>query len=452
MPRCHLAEHASVRSGSRLPVPGGLAGVVACLIGLSGQAKALQPESALVPVVEKSTDRSPDTAELPSIYELISTYRTQPFADRCEVLVRRTRLNQPVTERRATALVRCDARATLARLRLDLGDLTIGMDATQMVFVAAKDPKSFVSAARRESVVASLAEWVPPLPLLNIVIACESTFPDRIASLSGLTWTVTRQGESVSFAAESDGHRIELRAAGQPLRLTDSRIRSGTPEDEREISVRYQPMVFTEKELAVDVSGRESKRNVQDLAWTSPEGEAQPRSRIANITGNTTDYKPWSVADAIASRKSSGDGPFVVAMFMFNGPLGIDARVMDDNVVQIMSILRKASTDLRRAAIDDPATPRLMIEPIAIYEVSTFEREAPRKLSESWAAASTGLSDGATLRWSLSPATTIEKYAKGERVAVVLIDSDLNLIGKVDLSGEPADIQARIVQLVRSKP
>jgi hypothetical protein len=422
------------------------------MLGLSGLAKGLQPDSPLVPVVETSRDRSPDAAELPSIYELISTYRTQPFADRCEVLVRRSRTGQPVTERRATAMVRCDARATLARLRLDLGDLTIGLDATQMVFLAAKDIKSFVSAARRESVSASLAEWVPPIPLLNIVIACESTFPDRIMPLGGLTWTVTRQGDGVIFSTESDGHRIELVAAGHPLRLTDSRIRSGTPEDEREISVRYQPMVFTDKELAVDVTGRDAKRTLQDLAWMSPEGETLPRSRIANITGNTADYKPWSVADAIASRKSAGDGPFVVAMFMFNGPLGIDARVMDDNVVQIMSILRKASTDLRRAAIDDPSTPRLMIEPIAIYDVSTFEREAPRKLSESWAAASTGLSDGATLRWSLSPATTIEKYAKGEQVAVVLIDSDLNLIGKVDLSGEPAGIQARIVQLARPKP
>lgn len=420
-----------------------------------------QPDSPALPVSEKEVQpaavepptKAPSTGEaaLPTMTELISSYRAMPFAERCEIVVRRTRANQSPVERRATAFVRCDARTIPVRVRLELGELTIGLDASRILFVSAKDSKSYVSGPRRESVVNSLSEWVPPLPLFNILIGCEATFPDDVMQLRGLSWTATRQGNHVVFAADQGNHHLELHAAGDPLRLVESRVVTGTAENEQEVRVMYQPAVFSDKDLSVDVAGRDAKRTLSELAWATPESAAQPRARIANITGNTADYKPWSLSDAIAARKSAGESPFAVGLLMFVGPLGIEARVIDEDVARATVALRNASTELRRAAVDDPTVPRLLIEPLAVYEVSTFEREAPKKLAESWAAAANGSVEGSMLRWSLSPASTIDKYAKGAKVAVMLVDAEMNLIGTVDVSGDAADVQARVIQLIRGR-
>lgn len=407
------------------------------------------PASTL-PSVSPSVAFSVPGDAVPTIHELVQTYRERPFAERCEVVVRRERTGHAPSERKASGIVRCDPRRDSAKLRLDLGDLVVLADAAQMVCVSAKDNRSFVAVPRRASMLASLAEGLPPLPFINLLLAFEQGLPDRTEVYPELSWSSEIQGQNMVFSARSGSTSIALVAGGTPLRLTESRVRRGAEDDTLEIRIVYTPMIYSEKDMALDLSGREAKRTIQELNMADAALSA-PLGRIANIHGNTAEFKPWSLADALATRRAAAEGPQLVAVVMFAGPLGADARVISEEVANTMSGLRNAAAELRRSATDQPNTPRLGIEPLAVYDLSTFEREAPAKLAASWATASAGQAEGASLRWCLSPANTLEKYAKGSPLCILLVDTEMNLVGIVKPGADAATTQSQVLQLIREK-
>lgn len=388
---------------------------------------------------------------VPTIHELLQTYRTMPFAEQCEVIVRREKQGQIPSERKAAATVRCDPREKSQRLRLDLGDLSVLIDPAQAVVLSAKDERSFVALARKESIAATLADAIPPVPLVNLMLALDPGMPDRPGPIGTVTWTATLQPQHVTYAAQSSQARIEVLASGSPLRMTESRVRYGQGDDVTTVQIRYTPLIYSEKDLAIDMASRQAKPTLSELHWGGSDNALAPRNRIANIHGNTADFKPWSLADAVASRKSQSDGPHVVAVLMFTGPLGIDAKTIAPQISSALDGVRGAATELRRAGMENQPTPRLGIEPLAVYDLATFERDAPAKLGASWASAFAGQTDGAALRWCLSPANTLDKFAKGSHLCIVLVDDEMNHLGTILPEQDAATVQAKIVKAIRGQ-
>lgn len=432
------------------------------LCNAKAQPQSFAPPTTSVPATSPATPavQSPPSAapapdsdaadsRIPSITDLVSSYRANAFADRCEVSIERTSSGSLLgPARRATAVVRVDGTPANTRMRLELGDLTIATDAMQVLLLSGKDSKGYVALPRRMPLLATLTDIVPPLPFASLHLAFDPDFPARLGDSGPLTWTTETSQAGVVYRSALPHGSIELRASGTPLRINESVVRTIRAGEERVVRVSYTAIPHTDVDFAVDLFGREARRSLADLAWASAPAESPGQARIANITGNTTDYKPWSLAESIASRKALGGSPAATAMLMFVAPVGIDAAVIDTDVSQAMTALRAAATELRRAGVDDPARPRLTIEPIAIYDVANFEREAPRKLDMAWTQASRGLSDGAVLRWSLSHAGTIGKFAKGKSIVIVIVDADMNLLGTVDPTDQVATLSARVLGIV----
>jgi hypothetical protein len=416
----------------------------------NAQENAFTPPANVAPSASSPSTTAADPQTSPTMLELLQTYRTMPFAEQCDVNVRRERQGQIPSERKAAATVRCDPREGRQHLRLDLGDLTVLIDPSQAVLLSGKDDRSFVPLTRKESLAATLAEAIPPVPLMNLMLALDPGMPDRLGPFGTLSWTTTLQPQHVQFTAQSGHTRFEIRASGSPLRIVESRVRYGQDDDVTTVQVRYASLIYSETDIAIDVSGRQIKSSVVELQWGADNALA-PRTRIANIHGNTADLKPWSLADAVASRRIQGDSPHVVAVLMFPGPLGIDAKVIAPHVSIALDGVRAAAADFRRASFESQPAPRLGIEPLAVYDLATFERDAPAKLAASWASASVGQAEGAALRWCLSPANTLDKFAKGSAMCIVLIDAEMNHLGTVIPGEDAAAVQAQVVKVIRGQ-
>lgn len=451
-----MSSHLSAKSPSSRLLPNVAAMGMACSVGMWAVAPhAFARQSGETPSVNQPAEPStaiPDA--VPTIHELLQVYRDRPFAEKCEVIVKRERTGQPFSERKATAIVRSDPRAASQLLRLDLGDLAVFIDASQAVCVSSKDDKSFYSTPRRATVLATLSELVPPLPFINVLLAFDAGLPDRLETLAGLSWSTEIRGESVVFTANAATTTIQLICGGTPLRLLESRTRRGTASDTLETRVIYTPAVFSERDVTIDMTGRESKRSLAELNLNTGDTSA-PAGRVPNIHGNTADFKPWSLADAVTARRTASDTPLVVAVLMFRGPLGIDARTITPEVNVALSGLRDASIELRRAATAPPTgtqvMPRLAIEPLAVYDLASFERDAPAKLGAAWSAANASQSDAASLRWCLSPATTLEKYAKGSSQCILLLDGDMNFVASISPGADAAQVRTQIIQAIRAQ-
>lgn len=451
-----MSNHSSAKSPLCRLLPNVAAMGMACSLGMWAVApRAFARQSGEAPSIGQPADPStamPDA--VPTIHELLQVYRDRPFAEKCEVIVKRERTGQPSSERKATAIVRCDPRVESQRLRLDLGDLAVFTDSSQAVCVSSKDDKSFYSTPRRATVLATLSELVPPLPFVNVLLAFDAGLPDRMEALAGLSWSTEIRGDSVVFAANAITTSIQLTCGGTPLRLLESRTRRGSASDTLETRIIYTPAVFSERDLTIDLTGREARRSLAELNLGAGDSSA-PAGRVPNIHGNTADFKPWSLADAVAARRAASDTPLVVAVLMFKGPLGIDSRTITPEVNVALSGLRDASIELRRAATDPPTgtqvMPRLAIEPLAVYDLATFERDAPAKLGAAWSAANASQSDAASLRWCLSPATTLEKYAKGSSQCILLFDGDMNFVASITPGADAAQVRTQIIQAIRTK-
>jgi hypothetical protein len=72
-------------------------------------------------------------------------------------------------------------------------------------------------------------------------------------------------------------------------------------------------------------------------------------------------------------------------------------------------------------------------------------------LGSSWANASAGQAEGAALRWCLSPANTLDKFAKGSSLCIVLVDGEMNHLGTVIPSDDAVDVQAQVMKMIRGQ-
>ncbi|CAG0999877.1 hypothetical protein PHYC_02804 [Phycisphaerales bacterium] len=194
------------------------------------------------------------------------------------------------------------------------------------------------------------------------------------------------------------------------------------------------------KSWAVEIEGRERVPSLSDLKPLP--AEVQPGAQVGSLSLMGTDLSPWLLADTMREQAAipteAGEGPILGALVVYRS----SAPGAEDAAFQACGSLRSHKKFLDRKRLTaDPATPRLFIRPVAVFELPEFSPGAARELAARWAGT------GDTPVWTSAGQALIDRFDRGAIGAVIIVDLEGVLLGAATLEAGPQAGDAALVEV-----
>lgn len=294
---------------------------------------------------------------------------------------------------------------------LQLGDITLWTDKDQFLAVHRLNAGTYFSASRPEG----RAQWgvleslVPPLlaPQLALVHGIEKGFGAPTGYTRNIAWKTCQIDETVNppmvrLHGEGPDATVDVIADQGLTRMLRVIVRMESRRTRIDMSFDRSPAGLDAPKLGVDIDGRTRVESITELAPKA--GDLQVGSKLPDFVLESTDN----------SRLERLAGPGVLVIFRNNA---------ENPTGWIGAAQRHA------AARSYPG-----VFPVVVFTLG----EASKAFSEKLNAWSLALAP-APVRYSISPATTIDRLAPGSAGVLVVIDATQTIKAIVPVNHEDTD-------------
>lgn len=297
---------------------------------------------------------------------------------------------------------------------LELGDITLWTEKDRFLAVHRLNAGAYFSAKRPDG----RAQWgvleslLPPLcvPQLALVHGLEKGFSAPTGFTRNIVWKSCEVDETVSppvvrLHGEGDGNLVDLVADQHLSRILRFVVRIEARRTKIDMTFTRQPAGLDAPKLGVDLAGRTQVESIAELAPVS--GDVRVGMKLPDLVLQSVDTASVNVLS----------GPCVLVMFRSSAELPAP---------WVEAAHRHAKS--RSYAC---------VAPVVVFTLGEAAKQFKEKL-DAWSLA---LAPDA-VRYSLSPATTVDRFAPGSAGVLVVIDGAMTVKAIVALSAEDADTAA----------
>ncbi len=315
-------------------------------------------------------------------------------------------------------------RTSPGAFELDLGKLLIWSQGDQLLAVHTANTKDVLQLPVEGGVLATLQKLAPPVPAptLELALGTDAAFARPTAYTPGVAWKsaeIDQSGQSPALRVRgaSDEAVVEMVTDAEGSRLKSMTVR--IDRDELDLRLTLTPATVERgPSYGVDISGRRVVTRLEDLVPRSDElraGDELPD--LALRFAITPDE-----SEPIAPLR----GPAVLVFF----------RVLTPGVQSALA----AAAELSASAAEGQRP--------SVIAVSVQPRETPATPAI-LADLRTTLAP-AGLAWTPSPATTIDRFARGTMAVAVAVGADNRIRGVVIIDDRHADeVKADLATLMK---
>lgn len=383
-----------------------------------------------------------------SFQHVLDAYRSNPVAQSASV-----RVVAPEGRERVSRVEVLTVPGEPRRVSLRLGRaLHVEATDTEMRAISPRNPAAVCALPLSGPLSAeSLAAVLPPVPVPNVAWALganaagENDRADQFL-VPPLGWVRLESVEArpglghLAFRGSNDLGPAEIvvdEVSHLLVRLTGS---TPGPGHGLRVELAFRMADAASKAWAVDTDGRERVASLSDLRPLP--AEIQPGSQIGSLSLMGTDLAPWSLADAMrgqaAEPTEAGEGPMLAALVLYRGTV----PGAEDAAFQACGSLRAHKKFLdRKRLTGEPATPRLLIRPVAVFELAEFNPGAAATLADRWK------DTGDTPVWTSSGQGLIDRFDRGAIGVVIIADREGILLGAAPLEPGPQAGDAALAEV-----
>lgn len=190
----------------------------------------------------------------------------------------------------------------------------------------------------------------------------------------------------------------------------------------------------------VDVAGR---RLVSSPAGLRPlPAELQPGALVSGLGLMRPDLTPISVAEAMAAQAAepteAGEGPMLGVLVMY---LASTPGAEDGTLLAVGSMRTLKRTLDRRRLTGETRTPRLFVQPVAVFDLAGFSPAAARQVGEAWSAA------GERGVWTSAGQALLDRFDRGATALAVVVDAEMTLLGVAEVGLDAAAADATLAEV-----
>jgi len=173
---------------------------------------------------------------------------------------------------------------------------------------------------------------------------------------------------------------------------------------------------------AVNVADRQMVASIADLRPLP--AELQPGAPVTALGLMNPDLSPFSTIDAMKSQGAepteAGEGPLLGVLVLYRE--GVPGA--EDAAFLAVGSMRSLKKNLdRRRLTSDRSTPRLFIQPVAVFDVAGFSPAAARGAASKWDAAQE------KAVWTSAGQALMDRFERGTPALAVVVDSEMTLLG-----------------------
>lgn len=335
-----------------------------------------------------------------AIESLAHAYSSAPIDERIDI---RVTIVDSAREESVTVHMRPDG-----NYALELGDITLWTDGPRFLAVHRHNAATVFTAQRPEG----RAQWgvlqsiLPPIlaPQLSLVHGIEKGFSSPISYTRNIVWKSCETDETVNppvvrMKGEGDANTIDLIADQNLTRILRMIVRIESSRTRIDMTFHQEPQGLEPAPLGVDINGRTTVESITDLAPAA--GDLKPGAKLPDFV----------LLSPVEPPPPPITGPAVVLLYRSNAlePFHwVEAA-------RRFSIARSYATSF----------------PIIVYTLGETSRQLKEKL-EAW---SMTLAPD-PVRYTISPSTTIDRFAPGHPGVFVTIDAENTITSVVPLTNE----------------
>lgn len=338
-----------------------------------------------------------------AIESLAHAYAARPIDERIDI---RVTINDASREESIYVQMLPDS-----NYALQLGDINLWTEKDRFLAVHRNNAATYFSASRPEG----RAQWgvlesiLPPLltPQLSLVHGIEKGFSAPISYTRGIVWKSCETDETVNppvvrMKGEGEAVTVDLIADQNLTRMLRMIVRMESRRTRIDMTFHQEPQGLEPPKLGIDLADRTAVESITDLAPAS--GDLRPGVVLPDLVLQT----PANTTAAPIT------GPCVLALIR-------------NNAENPTSWLDAAQRHAR-------ARGYIAAVPIIVFTLGEASTQFTEKL-DAWTLA---LAPD-PVRYSLSPATTIDRFATGHAGVLVVIDAQNTIKAVVPLTNETID-------------
>lgn len=423
--------------------------------------------SASVALPQNSSDRAKAMETSEALARMAAAYRGGACVDRVSLVATPyPELEGPLPARairRAVALVRTFRPANQASLvRLDLGDLCITAVPGSVTATRRGDREH---AARfeidGEPTPAKLAAHLPMLTFPQLWLSLGGDPAQPVTSLTGVvTWesaesTASGPRRLLVLRGRSATHAVVLSAHAATGRLASFEI---TPIGNAGAKIRARCTALSPGDPSAWGIRTEHRTLVGTLGeLRATPGLVEPGATLNEPRLRSADSRPWSLAESLRAR--AGARPAVGAMIVFTRDTPatlIDAALAGVVRAEVALDLEAGAPTPMEAGSGLTPPPSLLTIGVAGLAPAEADASTLGRIGEAWRSGARGVlsrvlpqatAEPVPLVWADEGAGLLQKLAPGASCAIVVVGSDLRLLGVIEPQGLPGEDQGIADQL-----
>ncbi len=351
------------------------------------------------------------------------------------------------SERLAVIEARYDAGGSErpARIRLDLGRLTIFAGDGLVRIISQQDPARMVVRSFDGPLTpAAINAVVPPVPLPQIDwVLASGQGEHQVASLAGVEWHTAAAMDNGWLRLEGQSPDARIVLIAEPT----GRVRHVTvyPADGAGgiIELASEPVnVPPPHTWDIDPAGRTAVDSLELLSPPPP--DVAIGARVPNLGLMSTDMLAWSLAESLrAAAVGPGDRERSAAalLVLFKAE---DTDAETSASAGLRAALEAKRLLERRGLMGNGGRIGVAVHPIAVLEVQQFRAPLIRSIGERWKDRG-----HAGLVWTSSGSALLDRFARSASSMILIVDGEQRLAAAIPLDGRAGEVDALRAEIER---